>query len=97
MVRLIFNRASRYSTRVALLVAIAGIAFAQVPPNPAVLWEQATTYRDEWGVPNIQAENLVAMSFAFGYAQAEDHIEGMLSVLRGERRAAEVYGEGMRF
>ena len=48
---------------------------AQAPPDPAILWSQTAIYRDEWGVPHIQADNLIAMSFAFGYAQAEDHIE----------------------
>lgn len=69
-------------------------AEAQVPADPSVLWEQATIYRDEWGVPHIQADNFLAMSFAFGYAQAEDHIEGMLKAYRvANGRAAEVYGE----
>ncbi len=67
---------------------------AQAPPDPAILWSQTAIYRDEWGVPHIQADNLIAMSFAFGYAQAEDHIEGMLKAYRvANGRAAEVYGE----
>lgn len=78
----------------AVFMTLPFIAFAQVPPDPAILWEQATIYRDEWGVPHIQADNFVAMSFAFGYAQAEDHLEGMLKAYRvANGRAAEVYGE----
>ena len=66
-------------------------------PDPAALWEQATIYRDEWGVPHIQADNLVAMSFVFGYAQAEDHIEAMLKAYRiANGRASEVYGRSSR-
>lgn len=67
-------------------------AFAQ-PPRVEELWSHATIYRDEWGVPHVQADNFFAMSFAFGYAQAEDHIEGMLKAYRvANGRAAEVYG-----
>jgi len=67
---------------------------AQPVQDPRALWEQATMYRDEWGVPHIQADNFFAMAFAFGYAQADDHIEGMLRAYRiACGRAAEVYGE----
>ncbi|NUM52453.1 MAG: penicillin acylase family protein [Candidatus Hydrogenedentes bacterium] len=77
-----------------LLAFMCVCAHAQVPSDPSVLWEQATIYRDEWGVPHVQADNFLAMSFAFGYAQAEDHIEGMLRAYRvANGRAAEVYGE----
>ncbi|MDZ4858100.1 MAG: penicillin acylase family protein, partial [Candidatus Hydrogenedentes bacterium] len=77
-----------------LALALAIPVFAQSPTDPLVLWEQATIYRDEWGVPHIQADNFLAMSFAFGYAQAEDHIESMLRAYRvANGRAAEVYGE----
>jgi acyl-homoserine lactone acylase PvdQ len=66
---------------------------AQEPQTPNDLWQQATLYRDEWGVPHIQADNLGAMAFAFGYAQAEDHIEAMLRAYRiANGRAAEVLG-----
>ncbi len=69
-------------------------AVAQPIQDPRALWEQATIYRDEWGVPHIQADNFYAMAFAFGYAQADDHIEAMLKAYRvASGRAAEVYGE----
>lgn len=69
-------------------------ATAQPVQDPRALWEQATLYRDEWGVPHIQADNFFAMAFAFGYAQADDHIERMLFAYRVAcGRAAEVYGE----
>ncbi len=69
-------------------------ASAQDPNDPAVLWSQATLYRDEWGVPHIFADNLRAMAFAFGYAQADDHLDTMLLAYRAANgRMAEVYGE----
>jgi len=76
------------------IALISPVAFAQMPTDPAVLWEQATIYRDEWGVPHVQADNFLAMGFAFGYAQANDHAEAMLKAYRiANGRAAEIYGE----
>ncbi len=61
---------------------------------PADLWSESTLYRDEWGVPHVFADNARAMAFAFGYAQAEDHLEPMLIAYRlANGRAAEVLGE----
>jgi len=69
-------------------------AFGQEPAEPAVLWSQATLYRDEWGVPHVYAQTPRALGFAFGYAQAEDHLETMLAAYRvANGRAAEVLGE----
>ncbi len=62
--------------------------------DPYDLWSHVTLYRDEWGVPHIYADNARAMAFAFGYAQAEDHLEGMLLAYRmANGRASEVLGE----
>ncbi len=76
-----------------ILVGLGGAAAsAQVDPN--TVWTQATVYRDEWGVPHIYADNPRAMAFAFGYTQAEDHLEAMLMAYRiANGRAAEVLGE----
>lgn len=64
------------------------------PDDPAVLWQQATLYRDAWGTPHIVADNPRAMAFAFGYAQAEDHLAQMLLAYRvANGRAAEIFGE----
>ncbi|MEX2016405.1 MAG: penicillin acylase family protein, partial [Candidatus Hydrogenedentales bacterium] len=69
-------------------------AGAQSADHPDLLWQQATLYRDEWGVPHVYADNLRAMSFALGYAQAEDHLEPMLLAYRAaEGRLSELYGE----
>ncbi len=68
-------------------------AVAQVLPEPAVLWSQATLYRDEWGVPHVYAENPQALGFAYGYAQAEDHLETLLLAYRmANGRLAAVLG-----
>ena len=70
-------------------------ASAQFSNDPDVLWEQATLYRDEWGVPHVYANNARAMAFALGYAQAEDHMEAMSIAYRVVKgRASELFGEG---
>ena len=77
-----------------LALAAAGPVAGQAAPGAPPLWADATLYRDGWGVPHIYAENPRAMAFAFGYAQAEDHIEEMLLAYRvANGRAAEVLGE----
>jgi acyl-homoserine-lactone acylase len=59
-------------------------------------WSNATLYRDAWGVPHIHGANLRAAAFAFGYAQAEDHLVDMLMAYRmAVGRAAEVSGEDL--
>lgn len=64
--------------------------------DPRVLWEHASIYRDEWGVPHIYADDVRSLAFAFGYAQAEDHLEPMLLAYRvANGTAAEVAGEAM--
>jgi acyl-homoserine-lactone acylase len=71
-------------------------AGAQTPEEAHAMWSQATLYRDDWGTPHIYADNPRALGFAFGYAQAEDHIEAMLMAYRtANGRAAEVLGEKM--
>jgi len=71
----------------------ASTAAGQPPLDPHELWTQATVYRDEWGVPHVTADNPAALAFAFGYAQAEDHIEPMLKACRiACGSAAEVFG-----
>ncbi len=70
------------------------VTVAQPANDPSALWGETTLYRDEWGVPHIYARNVRAMAFAFGYAQAEDHLEEMLLAYRvASGRAAAVLGE----
>lgn len=79
-------------------VLLAGVlclsAAAQPVSDPAQLWGQASLYRDEWGIPHVYADNPYALGFAFGYAQAEDHLESMLLAYRmATGRLAAVLGE----
>ena len=52
-----------------------------------------TIYRDAWGVPHIYGRSERAVAFAFGYAQAEDRLEALLTnYLMAEGRMAEAFG-----
>jgi acyl-homoserine lactone acylase PvdQ len=42
------------------------------------LAELVTIYRDNYGVPHIVGDTEEATFFGYGYAQAEDHLEGMM-------------------
>jgi len=70
---------------------------AQPPPFTSGvdrLAAEATIYRDVYGVPHIFAGNEEALYFAFGYAQAEDHLEAMMVNYRtAGGRMAEAFGE----
>ena len=76
-----------------------GLALAAVlplaVPNRALAKgkNEATIYRDAFGVPHVFAENLETAAYAVGYAQAEDRLE---ELLKNYRRAtgtmAEVFG-----
>lgn len=83
-------RAGRLAV-VAGLWCVGQLAQAQPAVSP---WSDATLYRDEYGTPHIHAGTIRGMAFAFGYAQAEDHLEPMLMAYRvALGRAAEVGGE----
>jgi acyl-homoserine lactone acylase PvdQ len=52
---------------------------------------EVTIYRDDWGVPHIYAKTEEAGFYGLGYAQGEDHLEGILRLflmVRGELAAA---------
>ncbi len=89
------SRLCRVALLAVLLAPSALCAAQDVDPadDPGWLWNEAVLYRDEWGVPHIFADNTRAMAFAFGYAQAQDHLEPMLMAYRfAQGRAAEVLG-----
>jgi acyl-homoserine-lactone acylase len=51
-------------------------------------------YRDIWGIPHIYGESEVDLAYAFGYSQAEDRLEQILSSYRyAEGTMAEAFGE----
>lgn len=64
---------------------------AQSSTTPA--GDEATIYRDEYGIPHVFAATLEAASFAIGYAQAEDRLEELLkNYRRANGTMAEVFG-----
>jgi len=55
---------------------------------------QVEIIRDEWGVPRISGASIEAVSYACGYAQAEDRLDEILrNYLRAEGRYASISGE----
>jgi penicillin amidase len=55
--------------------------------------DEATIYRDEYGIPHVYAPTLEAASFAIGYAQAEDRLEELLkNYRRANGTMAEIAG-----
>ena len=56
---------------------------------------EATLYRDRFGIPHIYAPTLETAAFAVGYAQAEDRLEELLkNYRRANGTMAEVFGPG---
>jgi acyl-homoserine lactone acylase PvdQ len=56
---------------------------------------EATLYRDEFGIPHVYAPTLETAAFAVGYAQAEDRLEELLkNYRRANGTMAEVFGPG---
>src|SRR5580658_9980146 len=56
--------------------------------------EKIIVYRDEFGTPHIYAETIAGMSYAAGYAQAEDRLEEMLKNYRkATGTMAEAFGQ----
>jgi len=80
----------------ALLVIIVlslAVPFAARTTTNAWAGDEATIYRDEYGIPHVFAQTLEAASFAIGYAQAEDRLEELLkNYRRANGTMAEVFG-----
>src|SRR2546425_6155317 len=54
---------------------------------------EATIYRDEFGIPHVFAATLEKAAYAVGYAQAEDRLEELLKNYRkATGTMAEVFG-----
>jgi acyl-homoserine lactone acylase PvdQ len=57
--------------------------------------DEATLYRDEFGIPHVYAPTVESAAFAVGYAQAEDRLEELLkNYRRANGTMAEVFGPG---
>src|SRR4051794_10421447 len=55
--------------------------------------DEATIYRDEYGIPHVFARTLEAASFPLRYPQAEDRLEELLkNYRRANGKMAEVFG-----
>ena len=67
------------------------IAPAWLPRAQAA--DEATLYRDEFGIHHVYATTLESAAFAVGYAQAQDRLEELLkNYRRASGTMAEVFG-----
>ena len=61
--------------------------------NTVAAADEATIYRDEYGIPHVFATTLEGAAYAIGYAQAEDRLEELLkNYRRANGTMAEVFG-----
>jgi len=80
-----------------ILVAVITVSlllpFAVQSTTTAAATDEATIYRDEYGIPHVFASTLEAAAYAVGYAQAEDRLEELLkNYRRASGTMAEVFG-----
>ncbi|MCL7714584.1 penicillin acylase family protein [Stenotrophomonas mori] len=93
------RRLARGTFLAGLLALAAAPAFAAAPHAAETAhWDavaaQVEIVRDDRGVPHIQARSEEAAAFAFGYAQAEDHmVEIARRMVRARGEAARIFGE----
>ena len=77
-----------------LLVLLVAALFAGYAWRPAETEKVAYIYRDEFGIPHIYADTDEGVMYAFGYAQAEDHLEDMVrNYLAVNGRLSKFFGE----
>ncbi|MEK6302757.1 MAG: penicillin acylase family protein [Acidobacteriota bacterium] len=70
------------------------VPFAARTSSAARANDEATIYRDEYGIPHVFAQTLETASFGIGYAQAEDRLEELLkNYRRANGTMAEVFGQ----
>jgi acyl-homoserine lactone acylase PvdQ len=60
------------------LIALSLVLPFAAQSKTAAAGDEATIYRDEYGIPHVFAPTQEAASFAVGYAQAEDRLEELL-------------------
>jgi acyl-homoserine-lactone acylase len=86
-----------FGLRTALIIGAGLIACGRAPvtlPSADLLSQQVVIRRDTYGIPHILAQTEEAASFAFGYAQAEDHaVEIARRLVRGRGEEAKYFGE----
>src|SRR5215472_12775855 len=71
--------AFRHSLVYAGCLVLCMLALPQTAPASA---NDATIYRDEYGIPHVFADTLERAAYAVGYAQAEDRLEELLKNYR---------------
>ena len=83
----------RVACRALLAVTLLALIAACAPPGGD--GEEATVYRDTWGVPHIYAESAEAGLYASGWAMAEDRLSQLLeNYLFGLGEYAAAFGPG---
>jgi acyl-homoserine-lactone acylase len=81
------------TTLLALIAVLLVVPSVARTSTPALANDEATIYRDEYGIPHVFAPTLEAASFAIGYAQAEDRLEELLkNYRRANGTMAEAFG-----
>jgi acyl-homoserine-lactone acylase len=81
------------TTLLAVIAVLLVVPSVARPSTPALANDEATIYRDEYGIPHVFAPTLEAASFAIGYAQAEDRLEELLkNYRRANGTMAEAFG-----
>jgi len=80
--------------RALLLVVVLSLALPfGVQSKTASAGDEATVYRDEYGIPHVFSPTLEGAAFAVGYAQAEDRLEELLkNYRRANGTMAEIAG-----
>ncbi len=78
-----------------LFAATCSLLLSGIMLRAAEAADEATLYRDEFGIPHVYAPTLETAAFAVGYAQAEDRLEELLkNYRRANGTMSEVFGPG---
>ena len=78
-----------------LFAATCSLLLSGIMLRAAEAADEATLYRDEFGIPHVYAPTLETAAFAVGYAQAEDRLEELFkNYRRANGTMSEVFGPG---
>ena len=76
-----------------LFAATCSLLLSGIMLRAAEAADEATLYRDEFGIPHVYAPTLETAAFAVGYAQAEDRLEELFkNYRRANGTMSEVFG-----
>ncbi len=77
-----------------VLCSLSVLPLVGQPVSPGELKRHVTIYRDKFGVPHILGDTEQATFFGYGYAQAQDHLEGIVLQYRdAQGRLSEIRGD----